>query len=60
MELKILIVIKDTTVEVNFNSVENFERAIPAFIKNEDEAIKAQKLTKKIIKIHKTLSKLLE
>ncbi len=58
MELEFQISIKDSMVEIRFASIENFIKAIPAFIENENTALKAQKLVRKIIKINKALSSL--
>lgn len=60
MELKFQISIKDKIVEMRFATIESFERAIPAFIKNERAQIKAQKLTRKLVTIQKTIAGLLQ
>lgn len=59
MELKFQISIKDSLIEMRFASIESFEHAIPAFIQNKTAQIKAQKLTRKLILIQKTITNLL-
>ena len=48
MQLKVNILFEDSATKVEIPSVEDLERVLPAFLKDENDAIKARTLVKQL------------